>query len=60
MKGTVSSSLNFSMSRMGRDKVGRRATAKNWSDLCNFYGKVIFWNFVLENIMYFSLLNLTH
>ena len=22
-------------------------TAKNWSDLCNFYGKKIFWNFYL-------------
>ena len=32
-------------------------TAKNWSDLCNFYSKVIFGRFVLENIFYFSLLN---
>ena len=23
-------------------------TAKNWSDLCNFYSKVIFWNFCLR------------
>ena len=23
-------------------------TAKNWSDLCNFYSKVIFWNFCVE------------
>ena len=22
--------------------------AKNWSDLCNFYSKVIFWNFCLS------------
>ena len=22
--------------------------AKNWSDLCNFYNKVIFWNFCLR------------
>ena len=21
---------------------------KNWSDLCNFYSKVIFWNFCLR------------
>ena len=25
-------------------------TAKNWSYLCNFYSKEIFWNFVKENI----------
>ena len=23
-----------------------KVTAKSWSDLCNFYSKVIFWNFV--------------
>ena len=22
--------------------------AKNWSDLCNFYSKMIFWNFCLS------------
>ena len=33
--------------------------AKNWSDLCNFYCKVIFFLiFVEENIFHFSLLNL--
>ena len=24
--------------------------AKSWSDLCNFYSKVIFWNFCQKNI----------
>ena len=28
--------------------------AKNWSDLCNFYSKVMFWNFCLRK--YFVLL----
>ena len=35
-------------------------TAKNWSDLCNFCSKVIFFIFVLVNIFYFSLLNLNY
>ena len=25
--------------------------AKNWSDLCNFYSQVIFWNFCLRNML---------
>ena len=25
-----------------------KVTAKSWSDLCNFYSKVIFWNFCLR------------
>ena len=25
-----------------------KLTAKSWSDLCNFYSKVIFWNFCLR------------
>ena len=29
-----------------------KSTSKNWSGLCNFYIKVIFWNFVQENIFY--------
>ena len=34
---------------------------KNWSDLCNFYSKVIFWNFCLRKyFFYFSLLNLNN
>ena len=35
-------------------------TAKSWADLCNFCSKEIFWNFVWENIFYFSLLNLNY
>ena len=36
-----------------------KVSAKSWSDLCNFYSKVIFFlNFFLENSFYFSLLNL--
>ena len=35
-------------------------TAKNWSDLCNFYSKVIFWSFCLRKYFYFSLLNLNY
>ena len=35
--------------------------AKSWSDLCNFYSKVIFFGiFVYENIFYFPLLNLNY
>ena len=34
--------------------------AKNWSDPCNFYSKVIFWNFCLRKYFYFSLLNLNY
>ena len=30
-----------------------RFSTKNWSDLCNFYSKVIFWNFCLRT--FFSL-----
>ena len=33
-------------------------TAKSGSDLCNFYSKVIFWNFCLRKYVLFSLLNL--
>ena len=35
-------------------------TAKNWSDLCNFYSKVIFWIFWLRKYFLFSLLNLNY
>ena len=35
-------------------------TAKNWSDLCNSYSKVIFFNFCLRKYFYFSLLNLNY
>ena len=28
--------------------------AKSWSDLCNFYGKVIFWNFCLSKYFLIS------
>ena len=31
-----------------------RFITKNWSDLCNFFCKVIFWNFCLRK--YFSLI----
>ena len=34
--------------------------AKKWSDLCNFYSKVIFWNFCLSKYFYFALLNLNY
>ena len=34
--------------------------AKYWSDLCNFYSKVIFWNFCLSKYFYFSLPNLKY
>ena len=29
-------------------------TAKSWSDLCNFYSKVIFWNFCLRKYFLLS------
>ena len=35
-------------------------TAKNWSDLCNFYSKVIFWIFCLWRYFHFSLLDLNY
>ena len=35
-------------------------TVKNWSDLCNFCSKVIFWNFCLRKYFSFSLLNLNY
>ena len=28
-------------------------TPKNWSDLCNFYSKAIFWNFSLRKYFFF-------
>ena len=38
-----------------------KVTAKNWSDLCNFYSKVIFWIFLSKKIFfYFSLLNFNY
>ena len=30
-----------------------KVTAKSWSDLCNFYSKVIFWNFCLRKYFLF-------
>ena len=36
-------------------------TAKSWSDLCNFYSKLIFWNFLSKKIFFsFPLLNLNY
>ena len=37
-----------------------KVMAKSWSDLCNFYGKVIFWNFCLRKyfLLFFAELEL--
>ena len=29
-----------------------KVTGKGWSDLCNFYSKVIFWNFCLRKYFF--------